>query len=182
MKRYEAQSDTAQDLREYVGEPGESSGWTTTKIAAKVLGVSRRTVQGYVHRGELEARQEGEGVNKTFYISIDSLNALHERRKRKASSTANFSEGLSEASLAANVGESISEALRLAIKQLEARTAEAADLRVRLELTARTEQSLLEDLERERQERREAQKEARRLREELVAEQSKGFFRRLFGR
>ncbi len=56
MKRYEAQSDTAQDLREYVGEPGESSGWTTTKIAAKVLGVSRRTVQGYVYRGELEAR------------------------------------------------------------------------------------------------------------------------------
>jgi len=33
----------------------DSSGYTTTKQAAKALGVSRRTVQSYVRRGELEA-------------------------------------------------------------------------------------------------------------------------------
>ena len=38
------------------------SGWITTKAAAKALGVSRRTVQNYVHRGLLTAREEGEGV------------------------------------------------------------------------------------------------------------------------
>ena len=51
----------------------------------------------------------------------------------------------------------------------------------RLELTERTESTLREDLERERSERREAQEEARRLRETLEAERSKGFWRRLFG-
>ncbi|MBA3388242.1 MAG: helix-turn-helix domain-containing protein, partial [Rubrobacter sp.] len=70
------------------GELGEeqvdiagSSGYTTTKQAAKALGVSRRTVQSYVRRGELEAVVEGEGVEKTFFVSIDSLNALRERRR-----------------------------------------------------------------------------------------------------
>src|SRR4028119_2110130 len=60
------------------------SGWTTTKQAAKVLDVSRRSVQGYVRRGLLEAREEGEGVNKRFIVSIDSLNALRERRSGEA--------------------------------------------------------------------------------------------------
>jgi hypothetical protein len=51
----------------------------------------------------------------------------------------------------------------------------------RAELTERTESSLREDLEREREERREAREEAERLRAELEAERSKGFWRRLFG-
>ena len=40
---------------------------------------------------------------------------------------------------------------------------------------------LRQDWERERQERQEAQEEAQRLREDLVAERSKGFWQRLFG-
>ena len=62
------------------------------------------------------------------------------------------------------------------------RTAEAAELRTRLELTERTESSLREDLEREREERQRHQEEAQRLREELEAERSKGFWQRVFGR
>jgi regulator of replication initiation timing len=67
-------------------------------------------------------------------------------------------------------------------------SAEAAELRTRLELTFKAESTLQEerdrlrqDWERERQERQEAQEEAQRLREELVAERSKGFWQRLFG-
>ncbi len=126
MTRDEPQGALAQNSREYLGESGEGAGWTTTKVAAQMLGVSRRTVQAYVRRGESEARQEGEGPTKTFYVSIDSLNALRKWRSRKGSETASFA-------------------------------AVSADADVAMK------------------------KEARRLREELEAERSKGFFRRLFG-
>src|SRR4028119_1810548 len=79
------------------------SGWTTTKQAAKVLDVSRRSVQGYVRRGLLEAREEGEGVNKRFIVSIDSLNALRERRSGEAVAAEKFAEASAEAEEAANI-------------------------------------------------------------------------------
>jgi regulator of replication initiation timing len=67
-------------------------------------------------------------------------------------------------------------------------SSETAELRTRLELTVRAESTLQEerdqlrqDRERERQERLDAQQEAQRLREELEAERSKGFWRKLFG-
>ncbi len=181
MNRDEPQGESAQIPREYLGESGEGAGWTTTKVAAQMLGVSRRTVQAYVRRGELEARQEGEGPTKTFYVSIDSLNALRKRRRRKGSETASFATVSADADVAMKIGESIKEAIGLTVERLEARASEAADLQVRLELAGRSEASLREELERERAERRKAQEEARRLREELEAEWSKGFFRRLFG-
>src|SRR4028118_916690 len=79
------------------GENFAASGWTTTKQAAKVLGVSRRSVQGYVRRGLLKAREEGEGVNKRFIVSIDSLNALRERRSGEALAAEEFAEASAEA-------------------------------------------------------------------------------------
>ena len=181
MNRDEPQGNSAQNSREYLGESGEGAGWTTTKVAAQMLGVSRRTVQAYVRRGELEARQEGEGPTKTFYVSIDSLNALRKRRRRKGRRTESFATVSADADVAMKIGESIKEAIGLTGDRLEARASEAADLQVRLELAGRSEASLREELEREREERRKAQEEARRLREELEAEWSKGFFRRLFG-
>ena len=60
-------------------------------------------------------------------------------------------------------------------------SSETADLRACLELTERAESSLREDLERVRKERQRHQDEAKRLRAELEAERSKGFWRRLFG-
>jgi hypothetical protein len=149
------------------GEALAGSGWTTTKQAAKVLGVSRRSVQGYVRRGLLEAKEEGEGVNKRFLVSIDSLNALGERRRRDAEQAANFAEASpsvpSSAKLATNTGEG----LRHAIDRLEARTQEATELRIRLELTERAESTLREELAGERRRREEAEREREDLRREL---------------
>jgi hypothetical protein len=157
---------------EAVGERGEDlagSGWTTTKQAAKVLGVSRRSVQGYVRQGILEARDEGEGVNKRFLVSIDSLNALSARRKREAGARANFAEpsaGLEErAKLAANTDEG----LRHLIARLEARTEEATELRIRLELTEKAQSTLEDDLAEERRLREESEREREDLRRKLEA-------------
>jgi hypothetical protein len=169
---------SAQGFGEAVGENGESSGegsgWVTTKVAAKALGVSRRSVQGYVSRGILEAKSQGEGVNKTFLVSVDSLQQLLERRRGTTKDAPYFAEASSDEGFAAKGDESFGEMLRLVIEKMEARTAEAADLRARLQLTERA-QSTLEEQARELREERD------RLREELEAERSKGFWRRLFG-
>jgi DNA-binding transcriptional MerR regulator len=132
----------------------EGSSWVSTKQAAKALGVSRRMVQEYVRRGTLEAFTEGEGVSKTYYVSIDSLNALRERRGREANPASRPGEVASSTSDAAkhdaSIGETIGAVLREAIERLEARTAEAAELKARLELMAHAESSLREALEQER--------------------------------
>ena len=165
-------SDESPDepLREPGGnirDDGGGSGWTTTKQAAKVLGVSRRSVQGYVRRGLLEAQEEGEGVNKTFLISIDSLNALRNRRSREASASAKFAEASAEEERSANLYANAGEALRHAIERVEARTAEATELRIRLELTAQAESTLRAELEEERRRRQEAERERDELRRRL---------------
>lgn len=150
-------TDEASDERfgEILDENGEGAGWVTTKQAAKSLGVSRRMVQEYVRRGDLGAQVEGEGVSKTYYISIDSLNGLRERRRQEAkeppASAVVSSEKRDKANLGEASREAIGEALRHMLERLEARTAEAADLRVRLELTAQAESTLREALERERE-------------------------------
>jgi hypothetical protein len=146
-----------------------SSGWTTTKQAAKVLGVSRRSVQGYVRRGLLEAREEGEGVTKRFIVSIDSLNALRERRSDEALSAEGFAGDSSEAEEAASLAANAGEGLRHVVDRLEARTAEATELRVRLEITERAESTVRAELAEERRRREEAEREREDLRRELQA-------------
>jgi FtsZ-binding cell division protein ZapB len=145
------------------------SGWTTTKQAAKVLGVSRRSVQGYVRRGLLEAREEGEGVTKRFIVSIDSLNALRERRSDEALSAEEFVGDSARAEKAANLAENAGEGLRHVVDRLEARTVEATELRVRLEITERAESTVRAELAEERRRREEAEREREDLRRELQA-------------
>jgi hypothetical protein len=111
----EASANTPSEVRRET--PG--SGWTTTKQAAKVLGVSRRSVQGYVRRGLLEAQEQGQGVNKTFLVSIDSLNELHARRSREAPRAENFVEASAQSVEAANQSTNVGEALRHAIERVE---------------------------------------------------------------
>jgi chromosome segregation ATPase len=143
------------------------SGWTTTKQAAKVLGVSRRSVQGYVGRGILEAREEGEGVNRRFLISIDSLNALVHRRRREADETANFAGTSPQTEETATSFANTGEGLRHLIERLEARTAEATELRIRLELTEKAQSTLEDELADERRRREETELERDVLRREL---------------
>lgn len=153
---------SAQQNGEISGEPGETraesgvtkgdgSGWTTTKAAAKALGVSRRMVQEYVRRGELEAVAEGEGVARTYYVAIESLNALRERRRGAAKNASGFAGLSAQEETPAKSGEMVGEALIRTIERLEARASEAAELRVRLELTGQAESTLREELERERE-------------------------------
>jgi flagellar hook-basal body complex protein FliE len=155
--------------------PGEvrnktsGSGWTTTKQAAKVLGVSRRSVQGYVRRGLLEAQEQGQGVSKTFLVSIDSLNALHDRRRSEASEAAKFAEASADAVEEANQYTSAGEALRHAIERVEERTAEATEMRIRLELTEQAQSTLREELIEERRRREEAEQQREEMRRELQA-------------
>ena len=151
------------------GETLAGSGWTTTKQAAKVLGVSRRSVQGYVRRGLLEATDEGEGVNKRFLVSINSLNALSDRRKREAAEAAKFAGGSAETESTANLTANTGETLRHVVDRLEARTEEATELRIRLELTARAESTLRQELADERRRREDAEREREDLRRKLEA-------------
>jgi hypothetical protein len=145
------------------------SGWTTTKQAAKVLGVSRRSVQGYVRRGILEAREEGEGVTKRFIVSIDSLNALRERRSDEAVAADEFARDSAGAEEVANLAANADEGLRHVVDRLEARTVEATELRVRLEITEKAESSVRAELVEERRRREEAEREREDLRGELRA-------------
>ena len=175
-----ASSDDADDeIRdEGTGEPEEvvredagRFGWTTTKQAAKVLGVSRRSVQSYVRRGLLEARGESEGVNKRYLISIDSLNALLDQRRRDADEAAEFASTSAEAEQTANLYANVGETLRHAIERLEARTVEATELRVRLQITEQAESTLRAELEEERRRRVEAERARDRLRRALEGRQ-----------
>ncbi len=154
------------DARAPREDPG-ASGWTTTRQAAKVLGVSRRSVQGYVGRGLLEAREEGEGVNRRFLVSIDSLNALVERRRREADEAANFAVASPLDEESANTFANTEEGLRHLVGRLEARTEEATELRIRLELTERAQSTLEEELAEANRRRGEAERELAELRRQL---------------
>ena len=145
-----------------VGSSGDQ-GWVTTKVAAEALAVTPRTIRTYIHEGELEGKTEQEGINKRLLVSIASLDELRVRREtegkfrpqRERSSAPGRSEG------------DVAEVIRDLSTRLEARAAEAASLRTRLELTAEAESTLKERVAK--------------LEEELEAERSKGFWRRLFG-
>jgi chromosome segregation ATPase len=88
--------------------------------------------------------------------------------------------------------DTLADVLRDLAGRLEARIAEATELRTRLEITEQAESSLREererllaDIDRERSERdhdrQRAEEELQRLQAELEAERSKGFWRRVFG-
>jgi len=140
----------------------EASGWVTTEVAARALRVAPRSVRAYLEQGRLKGKAEGKGVRKTWLVSIDSVQALRAERLDAADMPRNMPRDASE-----DVEASLTDTLRDMTYRLESRAAEAEGLRVRPELTEKTESSLREENER--------------LRAELEAERSKGFWRRLFG-
>jgi DNA-binding CsgD family transcriptional regulator len=179
----QAEADTApggNDADAIADVRGES-GWVTTKVAAEALGVDPRTVRTYINRGELDAKVQGEGVEKAYLVSIDSVYSLRDRRRPSRRTRDRTRAKSGEAKDSAEDAEDLAGMVRELTSELIRTSSEAADLRARLELTERAESSLREDLERVREERQRHQEEAERLREELEAERSKGFWRRLFG-
>jgi chromosome segregation ATPase len=148
--------------RKNEGSNEGSSGWVTTDVAAEALGVSARSVRNYILDGDLVARKEKEGINERYVVSVDSLHDLRDRRKQEGKLQASRrrasrrSEATSEGA-AEEVRKTAVDMLRETLTSLEMHMAQNAELRARLELTERAESTLREELERERQERVEAQ-------------------------
>src|SRR5215208_6917882 len=157
-------------------EPTSESGWVTTQQAAKALDITARTVRWHIERGNLEAKPEGEGVERTWRVSVDSLQAFRDSRQ----ATAPPPRGNRASAIAADIAaESPGNAIRELADRLvvEARRAEAA--RVRLELSERAQSTLEAELSEERRrrevaerEREEAQRERDELRRRLEAPKS----------
>jgi hypothetical protein len=132
-------------------------------VAAKAVRVSPRTIRRYIERGELDAKPQGEGVNRTWLVSVDSLQALRASRTIEE-----------EVPQGVRAEDSMADVLRDMAARLELRAAEAAELRTRLELTERAQSTseeerrrAQEDLAEERRRREEAERERDELRQEL---------------
>jgi chromosome segregation ATPase len=154
--------------RPSLADLSSDSGWVTTDVAAKAVRVSPRTIRRYIDQGKLEAKPQGEGVRREWLVSVDSLHALRASRTT-GGDVPDVSPGVE------SVG-SIADVVREMAARLESSAEEAAELRVRLELTERA-QSTLEDerrqavqeLEQERRRRGEAEREREDLRQQLNA-------------
>ena len=151
-----------------LGDLSSETGWVTTDVAAKAVRVSPRTIRRYIDQGKLEAKPQGEGVRREWLVSVDSLHALRASRTTEGD--------VPDVSPGVEPVDSIADVVREMSARLESRAEEAAELRVRLELTERA-QSTLEDerrqavqeLEQERRRREEAEQEREDLRQELQA-------------
>jgi len=196
------------------GNKGGTSGWVNTDAAAEALSVSPRSVRNYILNGDLVARKEEEGISERYLVSVDSLYALRDQRKQAGKFPENRRRASSRQEEPAElVRETAVDMLRETLTSLETHIAQNAELRARLELTEGAESTVREELEHERQQRledvqreraerldaqerakeleqersqleaehRQSEEEAARLREELAAERGKGFWRRLFG-
>ncbi len=163
----------------------------TVSEAAKVLGVTDRRVRGLAQEGRIEGERTEDGWN-LFRYSVQSFR--DDRRELERPSTASGADSISVSYWLDRI-----EALQRQLGRLESRL----ELTEQAESTVREERDrLLQDLQRERAERLEAQQrverlskdhvqlegkhsqvqnEVERLREEIEAERNKGFWRRLFG-
>ena len=147
-------------------EAAAPSGWVTTQVAAKSLNISPRTVRWHIVKGNLEAKVEGEGVRRTWLVSIDSLQAFRDTRQRQRQSPGDYQESTGSSDIAAESG---GNAIRELADRLVEEAARASEFRVRLELAERAQSTLGEELAEERRRREEAERERDDLRRELEA-------------
>src|SRR5829696_2524543 len=143
-----------------------SSGEVGTQQAARALGISPRTVRWHIEQGNLEARPEGEGVNRTWLVSIASLEAFRSERQAAGDVPRGRRAPVEGAEIAPA---SSGEAIRVLADRLEEAAARAAEYRVRLELTEQAESTLRAELEETRRRRDEVERERDELRRELDA-------------
>src|SRR5215204_954862 len=156
------------------GHAVSESGWTTTDRSARALGVSPRTVRRFIDRGELEGRKVTEGIVEAWEVSIDSLYTLRDKRQSEGQVRRvdpRTSVGRREPP---DIPPDTADYIRELTERLLRLSTEVGELRTRLELTAKTESTLQEERDR-------LLADLERVREELAAERSKGFWQRLFG-
>ncbi len=135
-----------------------SSGWTTTDVAARALGVSPRSVRRFIDRGDLEGRKVKEGIVEAWEVSIDSLQALRDRRGPEGRIRRGVRRESDEGPPTADASSDIADLIRDLTTDLVRTSSEATELRVRLELTERAESTLREELDRERERRERAER------------------------
>ena len=158
--------------------------------AARMLGLAEFTVLGLLTSGQLEGQQDKQarwwipatavdeavrrsrGIETSVHPSMEETIPIPlERHEPQASEDAVVSEDTTTSSAVPEDGEGRYTDTADTVLHL---TSELGELRAKLEATAKTESAL-------REERDQARAEASKLRSELEAERSKGFWRRLFG-
>jgi predicted transcriptional regulator len=144
----------------------DPEGEVTTQQAARSLGISPRTVRWHIEQGNLVARPEGEGVNRTWLVSISSLQAFRDARRTAGEVPRGYRVPAKSVDIAAESG---GEAIRVLAERLEDAAARAAEYRVRLELTEQASSTLRAELEESRRRQQEAERERDELRRELEA-------------
>ena len=134
------------------------SGWTTTDVAARALGVSPRTVRRFIDRGELEGRKLKEGIVEAWDVSIYSLQALRDRRGPEGRDRREDRRESVEGHPATDTSSNMADLVRDLTVDLVRASSEATEFRVRLEITERAESTLREELDRERERREQAER------------------------
>ena len=120
----------------------------------------------HIEHGNLEAKAQGEGVRRSWLVSIDSLQAFRNTRQRGRELPG---DDRATAERADTVPESPGNAIRALADRLVEEASKAAEFRVRLELSERAESTLREELADERRRREEAEREREDLRREVEA-------------
>jgi hypothetical protein len=160
------ESNTRGDNAAYDRGDAAHAGWVTTQVAARSLDISPRTVRWHIEQGHIEAKPQGEGVKRSWLVSIDSLQAFRDARQRQGQSPGGFREAHKSADIAAQPpGNPIRE---LADRLVE-EASRASEFRVRLEISEKAESTLREELAEERRRREEAERQREDLRRELEA-------------
>ena len=145
-------------------EPTAPSGRVSTQQAARALGISPRTVRWHIEQGNLEAKPEGEGVRRSWLVSIDSLQAFRDARQAAGEMPRGRRAPPEAAAIAAG---SPGNAVRELADRLAEEAARAAEYRVRLELTEQAASTVRAELEEERRRREAAERERDELRRAL---------------
>jgi len=144
----------------------DMSRWVTTDVAARAVQVSPRTIRRLIDRGELRAKAQGEGVERRWLVDVDSLYALRSSRPETRHTPGSVSpSSVHGPDVSAGFPNSIADVLRELAARVEERTAEAVEMRFRLELSEQTQSTVEEEARRLRQENERLRQELEALRE-----------------
>ena len=165
MDEESTRGQSGQHFAESNRDVSAPSGWVTTKQAARSLGISPRTVRWHIEQGNVEAKPQGEGVQRTWLVSIDSLQAFRHARQLATNLPGSIRKDAEDVAIGADIAGS---PIRELADRLAEEAARAAEYRVRLELTEQAQSTLEEQLATERQRREQAERERDELRREVV--------------